>query len=110
RRVPSSDVFLRSITSSSATPASPPVCPLALRAALPICPIAIVMLREHRVQLVNPTFVRMFGRTAEDVVGRTMEACFEDHAAYVRSEEHTSELQARENLVCRLRRDKKTIA
>ncbi len=54
-----------------------------LQSVLDASPIAIVMLREHRVQLVNPTFVRMFGRTAEDVVGRTMEACFEDHAAYI---------------------------
>jgi len=54
-----------------------------LQSVLDASPIAIVMLREHRVQLVNPAFERMFGRAAADIVGRTMERFFEDHAAYV---------------------------
>src|SRR5690606_40293767 len=65
----------------------------------------------------HPTGV---GEQQDDRVGRGLEqlddlivvialrARLQAHAAAVlRSEEHTSELQSRENLVCRLRREKK---
>ena len=54
-----------------------------LQSILDASPIAIVMLREHRIQLVNPAFERMFACVAADATERTLEAYFEDHAAYI---------------------------
>src|SRR5690606_40601098 len=42
--------------------------------------------------------------SVDDVV---LTHCHLDHSGYLRSEEHTSELQSRENLVCRLLLEKK---
>jgi diguanylate cyclase (GGDEF)-like protein/PAS domain S-box-containing protein len=54
-----------------------------LQSVLDASPIAIAMTREHEVQLVNPAFERLFGYSAAEVAGRTLERHFEDHAAYI---------------------------
>src|SRR5690606_41581796 len=42
-----------------------------------------------------------------DLVRRSTDACADLDCRFLRSEEHTSELQSRENLVCRLLLEKK---
>lgn len=54
-----------------------------LQSVLDASPIAILMLREHRVLLINPAFERMFGAHADSAVGRTLERHCENHAAFI---------------------------
>src|SRR5699024_11089504 len=48
-----------------------------------------------------------FKRPSSDYQSDDMESLTDDYASYVRSEEHTSELQSRFDLVCRLLLEKK---
>lgn len=54
-----------------------------LQSVLDASPIAITMMREHVVKLVNPAFERMFGSPANEAEGQSLERHFEDHAAYI---------------------------
>jgi diguanylate cyclase (GGDEF)-like protein/PAS domain S-box-containing protein len=54
-----------------------------LQSVLDASPIAIVMLREHRVMMVNPAFERMFVCAAANAIERSLEPYFEDHAAFI---------------------------
>ena len=54
-----------------------------LQSVLDASPIAITMTRSHEVMLVNPAFERMFGCTAQEAIGQTLERHFEDHAAFI---------------------------
>src|SRR5690606_40820057 len=51
----------------------------------------------------------IFGDGATAVVIERQESCTSPHAFRIRSEEHTSELQSRENLVCRLLLEKQNL-
>src|SRR5690606_30558208 len=63
--------------------------------------------------LVGPTLAMQFGYlpgTLWLLVGAVLGGCVQDMTIlFLRSEEHTSELQSRENLVCRLLLEKKKI-
>src|SRR5690606_41445946 len=106
------------ITLHSNPTASPPSYTLSLHVALPIC--ASISNRPH-------VFACLIGQSSAyedlDFAFRAHFCCTHDlvvhqqrqrhqsgyqlGVAVARSEEHTSELQSRENLVCRLLREKK---
>src|SRR5690606_40883205 len=88
--------------------ARPPTYTLSLHDALPIS-----QPRQHRARPVRPDgggdrphsrVDRMGARTCDR---RPKSARSSTHSVNTRSEEHTSELQSRENLVCRLLLEKK---
>src|SRR5690606_41950943 len=96
------------------TSAPPQISTLSLHDALPICcaspsatasssPRAATRRRRSSSTSATPTSA---GSTASSTVGRSR--CSATSARW-RSEEHTSELQSRENLVCRLLLEKKKI-
>src|SRR5690606_39656180 len=96
----------------------PPPClyPLSLHDALPICH----MMSSARLMALNSMWASAWmsaalpwglpsercrtlaGGTSAGRDGRPGSAAAVDRIAWARSEEHTSELQSRENLVCRL--------
>src|SRR5690606_41696720 len=98
-------------------PAPPDIYPLSLHDALPISATAdfLKALASETRQLV----MQQFAGSRELTVGEIAERCglkpstASEHLSLlrrgglVRSEEHTSELQSRENLVCRLLLEKK---
>src|SRR5690606_42157210 len=63
-----------------------------------------VVLHENRVREVI-TLAQGAGEAVEDMIGELLGEAWD--AELERSEEHTSELQSRENLVCRLLLEKK---
>src|SRR5690606_40505634 len=96
-------------------PAPPDIFPLSLHDALPISPAVVEGL--DRLRFVAPRRIRSrapslrclgHGGTiaASENKARTLGATG-GSSAMARSEEHTSELQSRENLVCRLLLEKK---
>src|SRR5690606_41988102 len=92
---------------SALDPAAAPVCALSLHDALPIC-LQLCRLRQRRgfarcrIDQHHPVLRRHHHHRAV-----ADEARMEWIAQEERSEEHTSELQSRENLVCRLLLEKK---
>src|SRR5690606_41347984 len=78
-------------------PATPPIYTLSLHDALPIFQFEVAL--QH--MLIHLALVRVF---QQRVVPQQGEGAADPMA---RSEEHTSELQSRENLVCRLLLEKK---
>src|SRR5690606_41138469 len=102
----------------SSPPTSAP-CTLSLHDALPISSYRFVEPTQHLLLLRRQVHRRFDLHAAEQVSGarRTQRAYALDlHAEHLsrlrlgrhlRSEEHTSELQSRENLVCRLLLEKK---
>src|SRR5690606_39924073 len=98
---------------SSTRPAPPATCPLSLHDALPIS-----LLERLRADYAHDEGVAVFAAPSgpEWVTDETWEAVgawTKQHGVPLhthcleRSEEHTSELQSRENLVCRLLLEKK---
>src|SRR5690606_41142861 len=106
-------------------PATPPTCPLSLHDALPILPLHGLRQPQSRVEcrctclrvalnapshspvrpLPDDYILRLFHHRINITGGTIM---FMDGTINQgRSEEHTSELQSRENLVCRLLLEKK---
>src|SRR5206468_10649778 len=79
-----------------AEPASPTIYPLSLHDALPIYRQRIAGRRTERRQPATPGYDRACHRARDD-------------RAVDRSEEHTSELQSRSDLVCRLLLEKKKL-
>src|SRR5690606_41620568 len=96
-------------------PPSTSLYPLSLHDALPIWPLH----RDDQCEFADQragagddlgaAFLDAEGAALHDIAGVRSVACLEQHLACVevRSEEHTSELQSRENLVCRLLLEKK---
>src|SRR5690606_41899499 len=96
-----SDRFLYSFIAAAPTARSP----LSLHDALPIS-LLPVQVRDRGV--VDATVVRrVLPEHALDPAARLRERRLDAERQTVRSEEHTSELQSRENLVCRLLLEKK---
>src|SRR5690606_41376569 len=102
----------------SPRPAPPVVSPLPLHAALPICPLHAPLLQLRAVRAVAG--VAADGPVADEPPGDEQRRAARGRPADAapaaargglrpgaRSEEHTSELQSRENLVCRLLLEKK---
>src|SRR5690606_39750604 len=103
----------------SADPPSSEIYPLSLHDALPI----LLHAGAHAVKLVVPLAKKLVDYGIRDLVGDVLHierfpwrgvkrnlrlAVANVNAAFdLRSEEHTSELQSRENLVCRLLLEKK---
>src|SRR5690606_41158639 len=88
-------------------PAPPELATLSLHDALPILQRRLVhiVLAHHRLQ------ARQHPRGQHRIVDRGRAAFFlEDVGHRPRSEEHTSELQSRENLVCHLLLEKKKVS
>src|SRR5207302_10361799 len=83
-------------------PASTPIYTLSLHDALPIFPVEV--LRGEKVIEVRP-----HGVNKGLIVEKARAALPEGALLVARSEEHTSELQSRENLVCRLLLQKKNL-
>src|SRR5690606_41972184 len=95
-------------------PPTPDIYPLALHDALPISSpaqraLSLLVRREHsRPELTRKLLARGVAEAdAAEAVARMAEAGWQDDQRFARSEEHTSELQSRENLVCRLLLEKK---
>src|SRR5690606_41253256 len=68
-------------------------------AAGPLCPKAKdynIFFATQQVESVNNSGEKVYVRREDGALMR------DDHGHFIRSEEHTSELQSRENLVCRL--------
>src|SRR5207302_9902582 len=76
---------------------------LSLHDALPICPVSICRKFRWRCVLSLKTRQARIGRMFRS----RCPAATETSVQFLRSEEHTSELQSRENLVCRLLLEKK---
>src|SRR5690606_42133745 len=99
-------------------PATPDASPLALHDALPICPPVLELCRRLAESLPAPLEKAMLlstGGEANEAALRMAKLVTGGHEVVsfarswhgMRSEEHTSELQSRENLVCRLLLEKK---
>src|SRR5690606_42122388 len=102
-------VILRAI-SFTATPPTP-IPALSLHDALPILcgrphPLRPVRTFARRAVFVHNQRGDHLSRKGKDMTQNTI-ATAADYADAMRSEEHTSELQSRENLVCRLLLEKK---
>src|SRR5690606_41272526 len=94
----------------------PQTCPLSLHDALPISLVVPEIngdaIRSHRGIIANPNCAAIISITPlwpihrENPIRRLILSTYQSAsgagAAAMRSEEHTSELQSRENLVCRL--------
>src|SRR5699024_12253587 len=98
------------VTPSSPDAATAATCTLSLHDALPISIVAYDQRRRRGQQMVEPrtdlgysaNFLQMtFGQEAAEEVQRAFDV------SMIRSEEHTSELQSRFDLVCRLLLEKK---
>src|SRR5690606_41877646 len=100
-------------------PASYAIFTLSLHDALPICPIYTKVKDEPPTRYIAGSKVRraliangstIMGEVADSIISRgvyikknaRLEKCIIMQKCVIRSEEHTSELQSRENLVCRL--------
>src|SRR5690606_42134512 len=79
---------------------------LSLHDALPIYPNQVIS-REQLVQQLYPLDEKEVSDRTIDVHIRNLREKLEQDSTKPRSEEHTSELQSRENLVCRLLLEKK---
>src|SRR5690606_40895367 len=94
-------------------PAAPETCPLSLHDALPI--FAGVHRRVVKIELCHASLCRSIRPWKSPATSKTTEKTQRMQHLRVpvaeptrcRSEEHTSELQSRENLVCRLLLEKK---
>src|SRR5436309_11777527 len=87
-------------------PATTAIYTLSLHDALPIC-IGVADQRDDRVRhALAAVAVQLAGALDALELALDLGQTLLDHAP-VRSEEHTSELQSRENLVCRLLLEKK---
>src|SRR5947209_17222952 len=95
-----------------------PVCAIAVLLLLPMCNVTLgVFCGGFTTALVGHPFVVLPGAVVAPLVGALVGALvgvepapvvvLVPHAANVRSEEHTSELQSRQYLVCRLLLEKK---
>src|SRR5207302_10780560 len=99
----------RRTLSFSKPPAPPEISTLSLRDALPICdcggPPSPTVACAHGNPYALPPWLMPHMHTPY----RFIDGLGEDMVGYIfpRSEEHTSELQSRENLVCRLLLEKK---
>src|SRR3712207_7515260 len=74
---------------------------LSLHDALPICPFVLLLAREGQQVAFQPQVHVLLGHAGQ--FGGDLEALL----GFARSEEHTSELQSRQYLVCRLLLEKK---
>src|SRR5687768_18495491 len=83
-------------------PATTEIYTLSLHDALPICPVVKVMQRMFEI-VSRPDLIRRSAAPFNPVFKRQIRSVFDP----VRSEEHTSELQSRLHLVCRLLLEKK---
>src|SRR5690606_41360751 len=102
-------IHIRRVLTATATTA---IYTLSLHDALPICGLP----SEVRVTICSPSpgsplgpwmlasLVHPMSHQPVDITGRDVEV---EVSGLLRSEEHTSELQSRENLVCRLLLEKK---
>src|SRR5690606_41858805 len=103
-----------------AVPATPDIFPLSLHDALPIsASLAGMHIRAPNGTWIRGTFDRRDGGQVHALSVRRLvldatlldmaraAGAFVHERSLVRSEEHTSELQSRENLVCRLLLEKK---
>src|SRR5699024_11867655 len=91
-------------------PASSDIYTLSLHDALPICPILTFALTNQRTDAGRvDNFAEKFAAENTDAVYLTFGGCAlnKRHRCFRRSEEHTSELQSRFDLVCRLLLEKK---
>src|SRR3712207_8392818 len=83
---------------------------LSLHDALPICDAVLVLytdgLVERRDQDLDHGLDRL-RQALEDLAGRDLDELCDELLTCMRSEEHTSELQSRQYLVCRLLLEKK---
>src|SRR5690606_41031309 len=98
---------------------TPVLYPLSLHDALPICFIALslalifvliplVLSKTLKLDLEKDTTIATVRSIIQlFIVGYILKFVFSTES-YLRSEEHTSELQSRENIVCRLLLEKKT--
>src|SRR5690606_41877488 len=106
-RVPGLGVCPCSVPLFTADPRTPPTYTLSLHDALPIslasCPVTIRRKGAPLIIYVLPNNLRRNRRASR----RTNRRCSRARTSCCRSEEHTSELQSRENLVCRLLLEKK---
>src|SRR5690606_41908212 len=82
-------------------------CTLSLHDALPISPSPIP---SWRAQPNRRLTLLAFANSGSLTAQRILVGYFERAASCLRSEEHTSELQSRENLVCRLLLEKKKVS
>src|SRR5690606_41278997 len=94
-------------------PATTPIYTLSLHDALPICIQSVTEFQPvidsrpiQRVMGVRITLAVDFVETSQQFEGEAMDL-LSVNVIQARSEEHTSELQSRENLVCRLLLEKK---
>src|SRR5204863_7953654 len=89
-------------------PAPPEISPLSLHDALPIsrCLPLVCQAQERSHHEHNTRALRAVAGDPE-VIGGVCTACCHSHRTQRRSEEHTSELQSRRDLVCRLLLEKK---
>src|SRR5690606_41719069 len=92
---------------SFTAPPATELYPLSLHDALPIWPVH----NRSRGGLIHPgrlSRLALMDRAAADAAARDARRCRVcSNTSLLRSEEHTSELQSRENLVCRLLLEKK---
>src|SRR5690606_42023848 len=83
-------------------PATPDIYTLSLHDALPIFVVLVSSVSKH-----GGSSFFAFNLAAAFALDQHKTALYVDCNPYSRSEEHTSELQSRENLVCRLLLEKK---
>src|SRR5690606_41358049 len=99
------DIDPRHTSCHSLDPAPTEIYTLSLHDALPICVRNI----DLTVNRIRPGFLKTYGaaiHTRNAIINFVSSGCWQIN----RSEEHTSELQSRENLVCRLLLEKKNIS
>src|SRR5690606_1559729 len=72
-----------------------------------VCEIATTQLNNEELELENSTLAQMYPNPAHNLVTIEYKEPLNEIKIFDRSEEHTSELQSRENLVCRLLLDTK---
>src|SRR5690606_41721252 len=90
-------------------PATPQLLTLSLHDALPISKADSMTLRDL-VNALRETYCSSIGAEFMHISDPTAKRWIQERLESSRSEEHTSELQSRENLVCRLLLEKKKLA